>query len=135
MSRAAAFTQAVILALAGGFFFTIGRQIVKFDTLSGLVFTHDAMVFWVCLSAIVLIAALITTLLLSKVASKERQQKPSRPLAFFVLVVLPISISQLTIAVSPNPHTVYERIALALSMIAFTTLPILIRHALPMRAH
>lgn len=112
MSRAAAFTQAVILSLAGGFFF-VG-----------------------CISAIALIAALITTLLLSKVASKEHQKKPSRPFAFFVLVVVPISISQLTIAVSSNPHTVYDRIALALSVIAFTTLPILIRHALiPMRIH
>ncbi|HIF9078235.1 TPA: hypothetical protein ACX6NV_003122 [Photobacterium damselae] len=36
MNRIIAFTQSVILALAGGFFFTIGQQVTKFDSLTSL---------------------------------------------------------------------------------------------------
>ncbi|PSB86091.1 hypothetical protein C5F63_13115 [Photobacterium damselae subsp. damselae] len=136
MNRIIAFTQSVILALAGGFFFTIGQQVTKFDSLTSLHFTSEAMTYWGSTSVMVLIAAIIITFLLSKVPSKKPRQKAPWHITFLVLIALPVFVSQIDVAISPNPYTVYERIALALALIAFANLPMFIRHTLiPNRAH
>ncbi|WP_340642498.1 hypothetical protein [Photobacterium damselae] len=136
MNRIIAFTQSVILALAGGFFFTIGQQVTKFDSLTSLHFTSEAMIYWGGASAIVLIAAIVITFSVSKLPRKKPRQKAPWYLTFLVLIVLPVFVSQLDVAISPDPYTVYERIALALALIVVTNLPMFIRHTLiPNRAH
>ncbi|MGR5283477.1 hypothetical protein [Photobacterium damselae] len=132
MNRGVAFAQSVILALAGGFFFTIGQQVAKFDSLTSLHFTNEAMTYWGSASVMVLIAAITITItfLLSTLPSKKPRQKAPWYLTFLVLFVLPVFVSQIDVAVSSNPYTVYERIALALALIAFANLPMFIRHTL-----
>ncbi|UJZ96567.1 hypothetical protein IHC87_21415 (plasmid) [Photobacterium damselae subsp. damselae] len=130
MNRGVAFAQSVILALAGGFFFTIGQQVAKFDSLTSLHFTNEAMTYWGSASVMVLIAAITITFLLSTIPSKKPRQKAPWYLTFLVLFVLPVFVSQADVAVSSNPYTAYERIALALAMIAFANLPMFIRHTL-----
>ncbi|HIF9334030.1 TPA: hypothetical protein ACX6RM_002290 [Photobacterium damselae] len=130
MNRGVAFAQSVILALAGGFFFTIGQQVAKFDSLTSLHFTNEAMTYWGSASVMVLIAAITITFLLSTIPGKKPRQKAPWYLTFLVLFVLPIFVSQADVAVSSNPYTVYERIALALALIAFANLPMFIRHTL-----